>query len=448
MLLPRVRSRRAWNSLTAVGCLALVSGNVAAQEAGLDLERAVQLAVTRNERAGTATALRDAAAARVDRARSFFFPELVANGSYARRAFETTRTVDGQPFTIQSRNALAGTVAIAMPIFDARSIPLYRSAAREANAARFQASEDIRQLAFEAADAYLATIGTEQVLAAAENRVAYAQSALQDARVRADAGLAGSNDVSRAELELANAERSLATARGTSRTARVELGNLLAAEVQPPLAVPEELLTAAAAAPVAETLLVADAERRRPDLAALREHASAQHYAAQEPMMRILPRLGFGASTRFTNERGLSGRDQDWTLGVDVAWPLYDGGERYAERDERRALATAADLEAQARQRQVELDVRSARIALEQAQAGLEATNDALVAARKNAAEISELYRQGLARALEVADASVRMFEAEVAYAAERFALGRAFLDVRAALGMDPLGRDPGGAEP
>ena len=71
------------------------------------------------------------------------------------------------------------------------------------------------------------------------------------------------------------------------------------------------------------------------------------------------------------------------------------------------------------------------------------AATAAVAAARKNAGETSELYRQGLARALEVADASVRLFESEVALAGERFGMGRAFLNVRAAQGLDPLGREP-----
>ena len=40
--------------------------------------------------------------------------------------------------------------------------------------------------------------------------------------------------------------------------------------------------------------------------------------------------------------------------------------------------------------------------------------------AGKNAAEIAELYRQGLGNALQVADANVRLFEAEVEVARQR----------------------------
>ena len=438
--------------LRETGRATLLWAGVAAAAAGaapagaaerLDVETAVRLAVTRNERAGSAAATREAAEARLDRARAFFFPDLTANGAYTRRAFETTRTVDGQPFTIQSRNALAGNLTLSMLIFDARSIPLYRQALHETSAARWVAADDVRLLGFEAADAFLATIGRQQVLAAAERRTEYATGALQDASVRFDAGLAGANDVSRAELELASAQRALADAQANSSISILELGFLLDTPVAPPLESPEPLLADAAAPLAADSLLVEQARRRRPDLAASREHLTATQMAAQEPLLRALPNFNFVATTRRTNERGLSGRAADWSLGVNAAWALYDGGDRYAERAERRALSRVASLDLRARDRETALQVTRARVALEQARAALVATTAAVDAARRNATENMELYRQGLARALELADANVRLFEAEVAHAGERFAVGRAFLDLRAALGLDPLGREP-----
>jgi hypothetical protein len=47
-----------------------------------------------------------------------------------------------------------------------------------------------------------------------------------------------------------------------------------------------------------------------------------------------------------------------------------------------------------------------------------------------------------LATALEAIDANVQLFEAEVELARARLTLGLAFLDLRAGLGLDPLGRE------
>ena len=75
--------------------------------------------------------------------------------------------------------------------------------------------------------------------------------------------------------------------------------------------------------------------------------------------------------------------------------------------------------------------------------ASLKQATVAYEVARKNAAETTELYRQGLASALQVADANVSLFEAEVAFVQERYGLGVAFLNLEAALGLDPFGKEP-----
>jgi len=61
-------------------------------------------------------------------------------------------------------------------------------------------------------------------------------------------------------------------------------------------------------------------------------------------------------------------------------------------------------------------------------------------AARRNADEVNELYRQGLATALELADATQQLFEAEVAEVTARYRMAQAYLAVREARGISPAG--------
>jgi outer membrane protein TolC len=93
--------------------------------------------------------------------------------------------------------------------------------------------------------------------------------------------------------------------------------------------------------------------------------------------------------------------------------------------------------------RQVEIDVREALVSLDSQRASLKQAAVAHDVAKKNAAETAELYRQGLASALQVADANVRLFEAAVQLVSQRYGLGIAFLNLEAALGLDPFGKEP-----
>ncbi len=91
----------------------------------------------------------------------------------------------------------------------------------------------------------------------------------------------------------------------------------------------------------------------------------------------------------------------------------------------------------------MDVEVREALVSLTNQRASLKQAAVAHEVAKKNAAETTELYRQGLASALEVADANVSLFEAEVALVQERYGLGVAFLNLEAALGLDPFGKEP-----
>ncbi|SES83313.1 TolC family protein [Stigmatella erecta] len=410
----------------------------------LTLERAIQLAAERNEAPLAAQQRSEAAEARVARARAFFFPELSLSGTYTRRLRESVRQVGGETTVIQRYNALGASATARMTLFDARGFPLYRAARLEGDAARLDAREARRLVAFEAADAFLATLGAQQVYEAAVRRLDFARQSLQDAQARAQAGLASTNDVTRAELEAASAEVQLASSRGEAQTSRIELGYLLVAPpIEVPLVLPEGLLAEAARTPPARTSLAEGAVNRRLDILSAQLKVKAQEASAKEPLARLLPVLGVSGQYRFTNEQGLAGNSGDGALQVDLTWTLFDGGERYAERDERVALARAAALDATALTRRVDVDIQRAQVALDNAQASLKQSELAAQQARKNAEETGILYRQGLSTALTVADASLRLFEAEVAQVRTRYALGLALLDLRAAVGLDPFGKEP-----
>jgi len=422
--------------------LGAVSATVATAQSSLTLEEAIKLSLARNEQAAIADAQVEAARARVERARAFFFPDFTITGNYTRRAYETIRTIGDEDVTIQSFNAMSGTATLSQTVFDARAFPVYRQVRLLRDSTRLSSAEDKRLLSFEAADAFLSTLSLEQVVTAAERRRKFAQTNLDDARARFEAGLVSSNDVTRAELELATAEREAARARGDVDAGYLQLGNVLNTEVRGPLQVPEQLLETAANATPPGDGGVEQAKTRRLDVAATARIAAAQRAFADEPSRRIIPALGLNGQLRTTNEAGLSGRQNDGFLSLNLSWPLFDGGDREADRAERLALYRAAELELTQLQRRVELQVKSAGVAVTSEQASLKQAIVAVRAARKNAEETSELYRQGLASALEVADASVRLFEAEVAEARARFELALAFLDLRAASGLDPLGRE------
>jgi len=406
----------------------LVSPLLSAQDAPLTIERAVQLAVERNERAAIADTTVAAAEARVRRGRTAFLPRIDINGNL-RADYD-----NGTDRTLSTSALLTQT------LFDARIFPLYRQLRLERDAAQFSAKGSRRILAFDAAAAFLTTLSFEQVLLAAEHRRAFAQQNLDDVRARFEAGLVSSNDVTRAELELATAVRLLAQAAGDVQSSRIDLETLLKAEVPGPLAPPDSLLQAATAPPAMNEAQISAAQQRRSDIAATRARVEALRAFAEEPSKRFIPSVLLNAQTRNINDGAIRNRNNEGFVGVTVAWPVFDAGTRSAETAERNALVRGAELQLEAALRDVAQQMRGGAVQLSTEQAALREAIAGLRAARKNADETTALYREGLASALELADANQRLFEAEVAEVTARYRMALAYLGLREAEGAWPVG--------
>lgn len=428
-----------------LGLALLLPSFAAAQDDPLTLDEAVKLALERNERAKSTWEEVVAANARLAQAKSFFLPSITSTSIYTRRAYETRRVVGDTEVIIQRYNALSETLALSQTLFDARSLTSLAAVRARRDADVAAAAESRRQLAFEVGQAFLATLGTTQVREASARRFTFAGQNLEAARARFAAGLASVNDVTRAELEYATAEVGLTQVKGQVETSTLQLGHLLDAPeaVRGPLVVPEFLIEAASAEAADSEGLVEEALARRLDVGSLRSRASAQRSLSRLPMLGWLPSVSASGRYSLTNEASFNNRNWNWSIGATLSWSLFDGGARFGQSREQRALARLADLDLQAATRKVDVEVREALVSLSNQRASLRQATVAHEVAKKNAAETTELYRQGLASALEVADANVRLFEAEVALVQERYGLGVAFLNLEAALGLDPFGKEP-----
>ena len=429
----------------SLGLIFLLAPLLAAQDRPLTLDEAVKLALERNERALATQEDVNAANARVAQARSFFLPSLTSTSGYTRRAYEVRRVVGDTEVVISRFNALAENLALNLTLFDATSMVGMSAVRSQRNAAVAAAAESRRQLAFEVSQAFLSTLGTSQVQEASARRFTFAKQSLEAAKARFAAGLTSVNDVTRAELEYATAEVGVTQVQGQVETSTLQLGYLLDAPdaVRGRLVVPEFLIEAASAEAANTEALVEEALARRLDVGSLRYLASAQHALAKVPMLDWLPTLSASGRYSITNEPSFNNRNWNWTAGATLSWTLFDGLARFGQRKEQKALAKLADLDLQAATRRVDVEVRQALVSLTNQRASLKQASVAQEVARKNASETTELYRQGLASALQVADAIVSLFEAEVALVQERYGLGVAFLNLEAALGLDPFGKEP-----
>ncbi|HSM14778.1 MAG TPA: TolC family protein [Thermoanaerobaculia bacterium] len=431
-------------SLAALALALWASAQLAGQEAPapLDLERALELAARNNETAGIAATRVERAQALRRQAIAALLPSLTVTGTYTRRPREITREVGDETVTVQARDAFSSQALAETTLFDLRALPLLRAANRGLEAQELESSELRRALAHDVATGYFLVLGAEQLLEASRERVRVAQVTAEEARLRVEAGLAGRNDATRSELELANARLAETRAANDAVTTRLSLAYLIGEPLEG-RALLEPDHPAAPAGTREE--LVARAQAGRAELVALAGRAEQARELARVPRWGIVPRLDARGVYRTTNESGLSGREEDWNLAVGLTWELWDGGNREAVAAQRDAEARELELQLDQRRREVALEVSEVLAALESAEAGVEQASVRREVATANSNEIRERFQNGLATALEQADASVEQFEAESELVRQRYTRALARLALIRALGQWP-GAQPEGA--
>jgi outer membrane protein TolC len=106
--------------------------------------------------------------------------------------------------------------------------------------------------------------------------------------------------------------------------------------------------------------------------------------------------------------------NDSWDAGVNVSWPLWDGGRTRAE------VAQAANLALAARQRLAEFDsvlsleVRQRMLEIDSGRAAIEAATDAVRAADEARRVVAERYRVGVASNTDLLDADFMLLQAQL----------------------------------
>jgi outer membrane protein TolC len=363
------------------------------------------------------------AEARVRQARSGFFPrvdlsETVQRGNQPVFVFSSLlsqRQFTEANFAIAELNhpqAVTNTrtaVAIEQPVFDAgltRLAVQATSLGREvAVAERDRAAQD---LALGAAHAYVRVLQTEAAVHASDAAVAAAESDLQRARARRDAGVVSDADVLAVEVHMADMRQRQIMMAGDLAVARVQL----AEAVGLPLTESVVLARPATPAPPAGDSIIGDAlaarlERRQ---AELRQQLADN--ARRTARARYLPTVGVQAGWEL-NGSTFGNQQSSWVVGAQLQLNLFRGFADAARVAEALHAQSRAAAERERVERTIEVEVRAALARLAAARAREDAGRAALAQARESQRIIRDRYESGLAIVTDVLRAAEASLDAE-----------------------------------
>ena len=376
----------------------------------LTLARCIEVAFARNPETRESWQRARAAAAGVGQARSAYLPAADFTAGASRSA---PVSLDSQQGT-GAANTFDAELGVRYLLFDggARSAGL-QGAEAELLGANFQHNMTLQNVALKVKEAYYQLLAARELERVTEETVRQTQYHVELARARHDNGLVVRSDVLKAETEKANADLLLVRARSEGRIAQGRLANAMGLRPSTSFEVaklphnPEQRELADI------KRLMADAAAGRPGLrAALALVASARANVEAEKT-RYWPKITLNSDYGWRDRSFVPHRDE-WSLGLGITWPLFDGFAR--EYAVRRAESDLAGSRAKYEKllRGVELEVWTAYAQLIEADQAIEAAQ-ALVTSADESAQVTEgEYKNGTATIIDVTDTQTARTTANV----------------------------------
>ena len=394
----------------------------------LTLQDVVELALCHNPQTHALWANSRAQAAQLGISLASYLPTLSANGNTARNQSQTGTAAS----TANTGQSLGLTASYLLFDFGGRAASL-ENAQQLLIAANATGDASLQALWLSTAQAYFALRSARASVAATRSAEAAAQESLAAAQARYLSGSATPADRMQAQTAHSQATLNRITAEGNAATATGTLANLMGLDADQPLDLAED--ADASPDPQAEQAigqLIAEARRKRPDLAA----AEAQIKAAEAQVDAVhasgRPSISLNANA-FRNTNSGTPDTRGNSIGVSLNIPLFTGMRTtyQARAAEAQVASRAADRDRIANQ--IALDVWKAYQALLTGSQALRTADDLVASAEQSERMTLGRYKAGLGNLIDLltaqstlASARQQRITARYNFLASRFALAQA----------------------
>ena len=342
----------------------------------------------------------------------------------------TTNKVTFVDVSVLPQDQLQGTVDASLVLFSPALWYGVQAASRGEDSARASTENARRAVLFGAAQAYYGVASLRRLTEVSQQLLEIAQRQEKDAKVRYQAGTIAKVGLLRAEIDRARAEQDLQRARNSYQSARLALAALIEQPASFEVVDPEEPKL-----PPDPSKLPEAALRDRADVKAARSALESAVSNQRSQYASYLPSLAAFGHYQNANVPGLTGAEL-WSVGLSAQWK-FDGGLREASIREASAKRTEAEANLAGAETRAKLEVGQALLDLDSARANAQKAKEQRDLAAENQRLVDVSYRAGSATAVEQADATAQLRNAEIAQTTETLNAQLAALRVLQAAGAD-----------
>lgn len=320
---------------------------------------------------------------------------------------------DLEPIVIQPAHVFGGNITVSMPLFNGRALPLLQNAYTAVDAVELAGDQARAALLLAVARAYYSSFTAKKMLAIAAEQRESATRHRDAVKERVALDAAAPLALRRAELDVIRAEQSVRSSEAAFRLATGALGSLLGLTesfdvIEPP---PQVAIEAEGGA---EELL-RRAYSSRHDLRAQKLALTIADRNRMDAWMQFLPSVNLvGRASATSNSQGFVSSPVSGALMVQATIPIYDGGTRYASLKESASKIREELLKVRQMEQKIEGQVRGNLDDLVLKQQALDLAREGVKVAEETRDQAQTLYEVGAATPLDVSDANLAVYVAEL----------------------------------
>ena len=415
-------------ALALSAAIGLFAAPVSAETVKISLADSVQMALANNRTIKQSLADVDAAHEQLHVANRSAGPWLTWDWTAARVGGKV-KELNPTPY----KDTYENKATLSMALFDP-SINAQRKEARYGlNAADLTLEQTKQTIRLTATTDYFSILQARNMVQVREETVATLAKHLDDVNAQFRAGTVARADVLASEVELANAQQALTSAKNDYAVAVATLNNVIGLPTDTTLETSDEMRY------TAYDLALSDCT----DYGLVyRADAAAAHYTVKQAAAAVeqaaaaanLPTLNAAATRSIAGEHAFKNSMQEkdmWTLGLSATWGIFDNEATTAQIHEAKAKLRKAEEALAATNERIRLDVHTAYLNLRAAEQNIDTTEKAVKQAEEDYNIARVRYNAGVGTNLEVMRSSDNLTTARTNYATAlyRYNTSKAALD-------------------
>jgi len=270
---------------------------------------------------------------------------------------------------------------------------------------------------------YFLQLLSSRLVVVSAQAVDRAELNLKSAKGFYDVGTRPKFDVTRAEVDVANARVNLIRAQNAVSLARIGLNQAMGIAINAPTRIKDIL----AYEPVKfdRETLVSEALKQRPEYKQARLRSEAAEATVRQTFRDFFPNL-FGVTSvgaarsdsdvrgSISNPNGSSTTEsKDWQIGLELRWNIFDGGNKIARYRETKALLEAAQAGVRDTELQVWQQVEQAHVNVVESEERIGAAQKAVESAQENFRLSQGRFDAGVGTIIELTDAQLALTQAQ-----------------------------------